>query len=91
MLRKSTKWKDIGGGRGYGNVTSKVTKYICNGVSDTRKLPNISGASIQGGEVRNNVAGGLEGNTINQEGIILCSNLESDSSEMDEMGAKGDV
>ena len=60
-------------------------------MSDTRKLPNISGASIQGGVVRNDVAGGLAGNTFNQEGIILCSNLESDSSEMDQMGAKGDV
>ena len=41
ILVTSTKWKDRGGGRGYGNVTSKVTKYICNGVNDTRKLFNI--------------------------------------------------
>ena len=47
ILVTSTKWKDIGGGRGYGNVTSKITKYICNGVNDTRKLFNISGASVQ--------------------------------------------
>ena len=60
-------------------------------MSDTRKLLDISGASIQGGVVRNNLAVGLAGNTINQAGTIPCSNLESDSSEMDEMGAKGDV
>ena len=41
ILVTSTKWKDRGGGRGFDNVTSKVTKYICNGVNDTRKLFNI--------------------------------------------------
>ena len=28
--------RDRGGGRGSGNVTSKVTKYICKGEGDTR-------------------------------------------------------
>ena len=60
-------------------------------MSDTRKLPNISGDSIHGGVARNNIAGGLAGDTLNQAGIILCSNLERDSYEMDKMGAKGDV
>ena len=48
-------------------------------------------SSIQGGLVRNILAGGLAGDTIDQARITLSSNLESDSSEMDKTSAKGDV
>ena len=41
--------------------------------------------------MRNILAGGLAGDTIDQARIILSSNLESDSSEMDKTSAKGDV
>ena len=34
-------WKDRGGGRGYGYVARKVTKYLCGYRADTRRKINI--------------------------------------------------
>ena len=37
-----TKWKDRGGGRGFGNVTRKITKYRCKFKNSTLVDPKIS-------------------------------------------------
>ena len=41
--------------------------------------------------MRENISGGSKGNTDDQVGIIQSTNLESDSFELDNTGAKGDV
>ena len=77
------KWKDRGNGRGFGYVTSKTTKYLCNGklvsrdrgvssrnLRKSRNLDKVSGADYTDGA-------GISDNTrglVNSENTRLVAN-----------------
>ena len=76
------KWKDRGGGKGFGYVSNKVVKYICQARVKTHEITPISDSSIEilGGSVSENIAGRKSLNITHRGDLHL---FESESYQWD--------
>ena len=76
------KWKDRGGGRGYGYVSSKVVKYICQAKSNQVSHDHTNKQLLRGLVSTNDVADGNSGPLPEHVGSIESTNLKSESSNV---------
>ena len=70
------KWKDRGGGRGFGYVNNKVVKYICQASVMTHTPISGGNMNILGGSVSMNIARGKSLNNTHRGDLQL---FESES------------
>ena len=71
LVIPSKVWKDRGGGRGFGYVSKKSTRYICMVEKNLRRASNISTRDV----IDVNKAGQRNNNILGAAGIMVPGNI----------------